>query len=150
LETTFAIMPVPELRIEANAAFLHARFDNFRETVNGVLVTRDGRTPPNVPQQTLALWTTWTFMPGWRAQGGLRLAGSRYLQNANTGTTPAYGVVDASIGRRLAESTMLEVRAANIFDKLYFQTVSGSNTAPPSRGRLGAPRTIEVTLTTKF
>ena len=150
VEATVAFMLTSSLRIEANTALLRARFDDFRENVNGVIVVRDGRTPSNVPQQTADVWANWSFLSGWHTQGGVRFVGSRYLNTANTGTTPAFAIVDASVGRRITESISMDVRVGNVFDKLYLQSVTGSNTAPPSRGRIGAPRTVEVTMTAHF
>ncbi len=150
VELTLSFVPVSSVRIDANTALLHARFDEFRENVSGVVVVRDGNTPSNIPQQTANIWVNWRFLNAWQAQAGVRAVGSRYLNTANTGTTPAYAVADISLRRQLTESLSMDIRAANIFDKLYLQSVTGSNTAPPSRGRIGAPRTIELTLTAKF
>jgi len=150
IEATLALIPFTGVRIEANTGILHAKFDEFRENVSGVVIVRDGNTPANVPQQTANLWVSYSFLGGWEAQGGLRFVGSRYLNTANTGTTPSYTVTDLSLRRRLTESMTADIRVANLFDKLYLQSVTGSNTAPPSRGRVGAPRTIELTLTTRF
>jgi iron complex outermembrane recepter protein len=150
VEATLALVPVAGVRIEANTSMLHARFDEFRESVSGAVIVRDGNTPANIPQQTANVWVSWSFLNGWQAQTGVRYIGSRYLNTANTGTTPSYAVTDVSFRRRLTESMTVDVRGANIFDKLYLQSVTGSNTAPPSRGRVGAPRTFEISLTAKF
>jgi len=150
IEMTFSFIPVSGVRIDANTALLHARFDEFRENVGGVVIVRDGNTPSNIPQQTANVWVSWRLLNTWQAQAGMRAIGSRYLNTANTGTTPAYAVVDMSLRKQLTESLSMDIRAANIFDKLYMQSVSGSNTAPPTRGRVGAPRTIELTLTARF
>jgi iron complex outermembrane recepter protein len=150
VEATLALVPVAGLRIEANTSVLQARFDEFRENVSGAIIVRDGNTPANIPQQTANVWVSWSFLNGWQAQTGVRYIDSRYLNSANTGTTPSYGVADVSFRRTLTEFMTVDVRGANILNKLYLQSVTGSNTAPPSRGRVGAPRTFEVTLTAKF
>jgi iron complex outermembrane recepter protein len=97
VEATLAFIPVPGVRVEANTGILHAKFDDFRETVNGVVIVRDGNKPSNVPQQTANLWVSWNFLSGWEAQGGMRYIGSHYLNTANTGITPSYAVVDMSL-----------------------------------------------------
>src|SRR5262249_16918640 len=56
IEATLAFVPISSIRIEANTGVLHAKFDDFRETVSGAVVVRDGNTPANVPQQTANLW----------------------------------------------------------------------------------------------
>jgi len=42
----------------------------------------------------------------------------------------------------------MDLRATNLLDKFYLQTVSGSPI--PVRGRFGAPRVVELTLNTRF
>jgi len=150
VEITAGFIPVPGLRVDANAAFLHAKFDDFREVLNGVTISRTGNTPSNVPQQTANLWVSYNFLRDWQVQGGLRFVGSRYLNTSNTGTTPSYTVADLGARRRLTESVFLDLRLSNVFDNLYLMSVSGSNTAPPTRGRVGAPRTAEISLTARF
>ena len=44
------------VRVDANATFLRARFDDFAENVGGVRVSRVGNTPPNVPRRAANLW----------------------------------------------------------------------------------------------
>ena len=74
--------------------------------------------------------------------------GKRYLNNANAVTTPPVTVVDASVRHRWSNAVSIDLRATNLFDKLYLQSVSG---APiPLRGRIGAPRQLEITLNTRF
>ena len=42
----------------------------------------------------------------------------------------------------------IDLRATNLFDKFYLQSVSG---APiPLRGRYGAPRIVELTFNSRF
>ena len=74
--------------------------------------------------------------------------GTRYLNNANTVTTPSATVVDANLRRQLTDRISIDVRATNLFDKFYLQSVSGAPV--PLRGRIGPPRAVELMLNTKF
>jgi iron complex outermembrane receptor protein len=136
------------LRADATIALLDARYDDFTEVVSGVLTSWAGHTPTNTPERVGSLWLTWNLPVRFQVQGGLRYMGTRYLNNANAVTTPAVTVVDAGVRHRLTDLVSIDVRATNLFDKLYLQSVSG---APiPLRGRIGAPRQIELTLNTRF
>ena len=130
------------LRVDASLAMLDARYDDFTEVIGGVVTSWAGNTPTNVPERVGSLWLAWNLPRQWLVQGGLRYIGSRYLNNANTVTTPSATVVDASVRRRLTERVSVDVRATNLFDKFYLQSVSG---APiPLRGRIGPPRAVEA------
>ena len=136
------------LRVEANAALLDARYDDFTELVSGVLTSWAGKTPVNVPERIANLWLTWTAPWQLQLQGGLRYMGRRFLNNANNVSTPATTLIDAGVRRRLTGSVNVDLRATNLLDRFYLQSVTG---APiPLRGRMGAPRTIELSLITRF
>ena len=136
------------LRIDANMAILDARYDDFTEVIAGVLTQWAGNTPTNVPERVSSLWITWNLPQRFQVQGGMRYIGRRYLNNANTATTPSATVVDAGIRRQLTDRVNVDLRATNLLDKFYLQNVSGSPV--PVRGRFGAPRIVELTLNTRF
>jgi iron complex outermembrane receptor protein len=148
LEMSASLEVASSLRVDANMAVLDARYDDFTELVSGTLTSWAGNTPTNTPQRVGALWLTWKLPQRFLAQGGLRYMGSRYLNNANTVRTPSATVVDANLRRQLTDRVSVDVRATNLFDKFYLQSVSG---APiPLRGRIGPPRAVELMLNTKF
>ena len=136
------------LRLDANMALLDARYDDFTELIAGKLTQWAGNTPPNVPERVSALWLTWSLPAEFQVQGGYRYIGRRYLNNANTATTPSASVIDAGIRRQLGEKVSIDLRATNLLDAFYLQNVSGSPI--PVRGRFGAPRVVELTLNTRF
>ena len=136
------------LRIDANVALLDARYDDFTELIGTALMQWAGNTPINVPERVASTWLTWNLPYAFQAQGGVRYMGRRYLNNANTATTPGATVVDAGLRRQLNANLSVDLRATNLFDKFYLQTVSGSPI--PVRGRFGAPRVVELTLNTRF
>jgi iron complex outermembrane receptor protein len=136
------------LRVDANLALLDARYDDFNELIAGTLTQWAGNTPTNVPERVGSLWLTWSLPQQLQVQGGMRYIGRRYLDNANSATTPSATIVDAGIRRQLTDKINVDLRATNLFDKFYLQNVSGSPI--PVRGRFGAPRQIELTLNTRF
>lgn len=136
------------LRIDANMALLDARYDDFTELVAGALQQWAGKTPTNVPERVSSVWLIWNLPQQFQVQGGMRYFGPRYLNNANTATTPGATVVDAGIRRQLTSDVSLDLRATNILDEIYLQNVTGSPI--PTRGRFGAPRIVELTLNARF
>ena len=42
--------------LQANAAIVHAQYDDFKQDVDGVQVSRDGNRPVDVPRRTANLW----------------------------------------------------------------------------------------------
>ena len=148
-EATVSLMVARGLRLDGNAAFLHARFDDFGETVSGTVISRNGNTPPIVPEQTANLWVTWNGSTAWQVRGGLRYVGERFWNNANTSTAPAFTVVDAGLRRTLTAKLTLDARLYNAFDKLYALTFAGSNDEVP-QWMLGRARAVEVSLGVRF
>lgn len=136
------------LRVDANLALLDARYDDFTEVVGGVVTSWAGNTPTNVPERLGNVWLSWNLPQSFQVQGGLRYIGERYLNNANTATTPSATVIDAGIRKGLTRDTSIDLRATNLLDEFYLQNVSG---APiPTRGRYGAPRIVELTFNARF
>jgi len=148
VEVTGAVNVGYGLRVDANVALLDARYDDFTELISGALMQWAGNTPINVPERVASLWLTWNLPTQFQVQGGMRYMGRRYLNNANSATTPGATVVDAGLRRALNDSVSMDLRATNLLDKFYLQTVSGSPI--PVRGRFGAPRVVELTLNTRF
>ena len=116
--------------------------------VSGVLTSWAGNTPTNVPERLGSLWLSWNLPQSFQVQGGMRYIGRRYLNNANTATTPSATVVDAGIRKNVTGNLSVDLRATNLLDEFYLQNVSG---APiPTRGRYGAPRLVELTFNARF
>jgi len=132
--------------LDANAAFLRARFDDFEELVSGALVSRAGNLPPDVPERTANLWLHWDLQPGWSAGAGLRHVGERYADNANTLRMPAYTTTDLSLRWRATPQTSLALRGFNVFDKRYYATAYYT----PTQWLVGADRRVELVLDHRF
>ena len=136
------------VRVDANVSALRAQYDDFTELVGGVLTSWNGKTPTNTPQRTANLWVNWSPRAQWQLQGGIRFIGERFLDNANTTTTPSVTLIDATVRRRIGNNLAADLRVSNLFDKFYIQGASGVPIA--TRGRYGAPRTVELTLDVRF
>ncbi|WP_454726585.1 MULTISPECIES: TonB-dependent receptor [Cupriavidus] len=140
LEASLSIELMRGLRVDANGTVLRARYDDFAESVNGALVSRNGNVPTGVPQQAANLWLTWAFAPQWQAGGGLRYVGRRYTDNANTAAMPSYTVVDAALQWRVSRQTALALRVYNLFNRNYAEAAGNSG----GQWLLGRPRAAEL------
>ena len=145
LEVAFAAEPVRGWTIDANAAVLRARFDDFKEIVNGQPVSRDGNTPAGVPERTASLWSRYRFLPQWDAGMGARYVDIRQSNVANTANLPAYTVLDASLAWRQSEALTLTLAVKNLANRDYALSGAGG-----VRWLLGAPRTVQLTARTTF
>jgi iron complex outermembrane receptor protein len=131
--------------VEANAALLRARFDNFDETDNGVAVSRDGNVPSNIPQQTANLWLTYSPTSDIVVGSGLRYVGRRYGDNANTAPIPSYTVFDASAQWQAARHVNLALYLRNLANRAY--AVTSEN---PTEWVLGPARSAEIVATMSY
>jgi iron complex outermembrane recepter protein len=147
-EATGAVSLPVGLRVEGNLAVLDARFDDFAEDLGGVIVSRNGNTPPSVPEHSVNLWLTWNGPSDWQVRGGLRSVGRRFWDNTNTTQMPGYNVVDAGVRKRLRGGAMVDLRLNNLTGELYATDFYYNGFAP--QWMLGTPRSAEVSLTVGF
>lgn len=140
LELAFAAEPVKGWTIDANAALLRARYDDFNELVGGRPVSRDGNTPAGVPERTAGLWSAYRFAPHWQAALGARYVGLRQGNTANTTSLPSYTLLDGSLHWSASARLALNLAVKNLADRDYALSGSGG-----VRWLMGAPRTVELT-----
>jgi iron complex outermembrane recepter protein len=129
-------------RLEGNATWLDARFDEFTEAGGA---SRAGNTPPKVPELLGNLWLTWAFAPEWKAHSGIRYVGERYSDNANLNRLPDYTVVDLGLEWTPHKDVSIGFRLYNLFDRIYAETAYSDR-----QWMLGLPRTAIVSTHVKF
>ena len=145
IELALAAEPLTGWTVDANAAFLRARYDDFNEVVAGRAVSRAGNIPIDVPERTANLWTAYRFLPRWQLGIGARYVGERQSNAANTARLPAYTVFDASLAYAYSRSLDFSLAVKNLTDRDY--AVSGTGNV---RWLLGAPRTVQLTARARF
>ena len=128
-------------QLQANAAIVHAQYDDCNQDVNGVQVSRDGNRPVDVPRRTANLWLSKTVTEDIRAGAGVRYVDARYADMANQNELPSYTVVDATVSWQAARNTTLGLQLNNLFDRTY--AVSQYNDG--QQWILGEPRAFFVT-----
>lgn len=146
IEATVAWTPTADWRLEGNLALVRARYDDFAESNGGVLVSRAGNTPTDVPKRMANLFANYRLAPQWTAIGSLHYVSERYADTANSLKMPAYATTDLALRWDLAARTSLTVRGFNVFDKRYAQTAYYNST----QWLLGADRRYELQLHHSF
>lgn len=126
--------------IQANAAWVDAQYENFRQ--GGVSLA--GRTPTNTPRTVFNVWTSYALTPQLQASAGIRRVGAVYADAANTQRWPAYTLLDLGLSYQFNRHTTLMARVRNATDRVYALNVGGT------QAYLGAPRTADVALRLNF
>ncbi|MEY9332320.1 iron complex outermembrane receptor protein [Pseudomonas protegens] len=128
-------------QLQANAAIVRARYDDFQQDVDGVQVSRDGKRPVDVPRRTANLWLSKALDDDLRAGAGVRYVDARYADMANRNQLPSYTVVDAALSWKALPSTTLGLQLNNLFDRQYAQSQYNDG----QQWILGEPRSFFVT-----
>ncbi len=146
IEASLALNVDDRWRIDANLALLNAKFDDFgEEDDDGNIVSRNGKRPPSVPEQTANLWVSWAVNDQWLARAGLRYVGKRFTDNANQLEMPSYTVIDAGVDWAPLPQLALTAALRNVTDEVY-----GVSAYTTSQWILGQPRTAELTARYRF
>ncbi|MBC2380488.1 TonB-dependent receptor [Pseudomonas sp. WS 5106] len=141
LEASLDLQLPDAWQLQANAAIVHAQYDDFNQDVDGVQVSRDGNRPVDVPRRTANLWLSKAVTDDIRAGAGVRYVDARYADMANQNELPSYTVVDATVSWKAMRNTTLGLQLNNLFDRTY--AVSQYNDG--QQWILGEPRSFFVT-----
>ncbi|GAA6133016.1 TonB-dependent receptor [Halopseudomonas sabulinigri] len=144
IELAGSLWVTQKLLAEGNFAWVDAEYDEFNDNVAGVAVSRAGNSPSNVPDKVANLWLTYDVAPRWQLGMDTRYVASVYADAANTLSVPSYTLFGAFVGYELAEDTQLSLRGRNLTDEVY------ARQAGSTMLYLGAPRSLEVALQTRF
>ena len=144
IEVAVAVRPTPALRVSANYAFTHARFDRFSDGVS----VFDGKRPPNVPRDVFNFYGSYRFATPLPIEvgGSVRYVGERTANNANTVFLKAYTTADIFAGVQYRDSRVT-FRVRNLTNRSY---ALWADVFYPDQVILGLPRTYEVAITTTF
>lgn len=146
IEASLALNVNDRWRIDANAALLTAKFDDFgEEDDDGNIVSRNGLRPPSVPEQAANLWVSWAVTDQWNTRAGLRYVGKRFTDDANQLELPSYTVIDAGVDWAPTPQLALTAALRNVTDEVY-----GVAAYTTSEWILGQPRTAELTARYRF
>ncbi|PWB30080.1 TonB-dependent siderophore receptor [Pseudomonas sp. SDI] len=144
VEVAASLRVTPQLLAEGNVAYVDAQYDEFNENVGGRSVSRKGNTPTNIPERVANLWLTYDIDPSWQIGADSRYVSSVYADAANTRYAPSYTVFGAFVGYKVDDDTRITARVRNLTDEVYARWTSSSMLY------LGAPRTLELAVQTRF
>lgn len=133
-------------QLQANAAIVKAKYDDFEEVIGGVPVSRNGNRPVDVPRRTANLWLSKALTDDLKAGAGVRYVDARYADMANRNELPSYTVVDATLSWKALRNTTLGLQVNNLFDRTYAQSQYNEG----QQWILGEPRSFFVTADYQF
>ena len=97
IEASLALNINDRWRIDANAALLTAKFDDFgEEDDDGNIVSRNGCARLRCRSRRRTCRGSWAVTEQSNARAGLRYVGKRFTDTANQLELPSYTVVDAA------------------------------------------------------
>lgn len=135
----------PQWKLDGNLGLVAAQYDDFTENVGGVAVSRAGKRPANVPERVANAWLTFTPNARWELGADARYVSARFGDTANTYRDRAYTLFGAYASYKLDRRTTLTLRGKNLGDEVYAERVNSASMA-----YLGAPRSVELSLHTRF
>ncbi|MCU0118026.1 TonB-dependent receptor [Pseudomonas sp. B2M1-30] len=141
LEASLDLQLPQAWQLQANAAIVKAKYDEFEEVVGGVPVSRNGNRPVDVPRRTANLWLSKALSDDLKAGAGVRYVDARYADMANRNELPSYTVVDATLSWKALRNTTLGLQVNNLFDRQYAQSQYNEG----QQWILGEPRSFFVT-----
>jgi len=146
LEIASSLRITDKLLAEGNFAWVDAQYDDFTEkNAAGVVVSRKGNTPTNVPDRVGNLWLTYDFSPQWQGGVDARYVASVYADTANTMTVPSYTLFGSFLSYKVDSHTTVTGRVRNLTNEVYAEF---AHVSPAYY--LGTPRTFELAVQTKF
>lgn len=137
----------PHLSLQGGASYTDARYDQLSELVGTTRVDRSGNRPINTPSTTVNGSALYTLAALPVTLGAfVRHASGFYTDTANTYFIRGHTTVDASISYPVAPQATLTLRGRNLTNAFYGE-YSGY---PVTNVYIGAPRSVDVALTTHF
>ena len=146
IELAASFKVTPKLLAAGNFSWVNAEYDEFNESIGGVVYSRKGKHPVNIPDRVANLWLTYDLAPGWQVGADARYVSSVYANTANTAWVPSYTVYGLSMTHDLDQHVQLSARLRNLTDKVYARFIHQTNT----QYYLGEPRSLEVAVQWRY
>lgn len=150
LETTWKASSA--LALSGSVSWNINRLDDDIPSGSGAVLASKGKQVPDAPRLLLKLGAEYTA-GNWRLGPVLRHVGKRYGDALNTETVAAYTVAGLHAAYVFRAGTELSLSVLNVFDRRYIGSINaGQDDARPGATSYypGAPRTLVLSLTTRF
>jgi iron complex outermembrane receptor protein len=142
-EIAVGLRPSSQWKIDANYAYVRAKFDDFSE--GNPPVSRNGNTPPLVPKTVTNLGVRYVPLANWELGAWVRHVAKVYTDNANTTELPAYTTLDLGVNYKQRKDLDFGFRVRNVTDELYATWAYRAQQVT-----IAEPRTYEVSVSAKF
>ncbi|MDF3930579.1 TonB-dependent receptor [Pseudomonas putida] len=146
IELAASFKVTPKLLAAGNFSWVNAEYDEFNETIGGVVYSRKGKHPVNIPDRVANLWLTYDLAPGWQVGADARYVSSVYANTANTAWVPSYTVYGLSMTHDLDKHVQVSARLRNLTDEVYARFIHQTNT----QYYLGEPRSLDVAVQWRY
>ncbi|MCV2223927.1 TonB-dependent receptor [Pseudomonas mercuritolerans] len=146
IELAASFKVTPKLLAAGNFSWVRAEYDEFNETIAGVVFSRKGKNPVNIPDRVANLWLTYDVAPDWQLGADVRYVSSVYANTANTTWVPSYTVYGLSMTHDLDKHVQVSARLRNLTDEVYARFIHQSNT----QYYVGEPRSLEIAVQWKY
>ncbi|TVV76227.1 TonB-dependent receptor [Sphingomonas solaris] len=146
VELSAVVSPVKALRLSGGVSYTDAQYDELFEVVGGTRIDRRGNRPINIPSTTVNASALYTIADTVTLGGFLRHASAFHTDTANTIRVAGHVVLDASLSLPIAPQATVTLRGRNLTDAFYGE-YSGY---PTTNVYIGAPRSFEIALATRF
>ncbi|MGG7599256.1 TonB-dependent receptor [Pseudomonas sp. WC1] len=146
IELAASFKVTPKLLAAGNFSWVNAEYDEFNENIGGVVYSRKGKNPVNIPDRVANLWLTYDLAPGWQVGADARYVSAVYANTANTQWVPSYTVYGLSMTHDLDQHVQLSARLRNLTDEVYARFIHQTNT----QYYLGEPRSLEVAVQWRY
>lgn len=147
VELNMAAALTDAIALSAGFAYTDPNYDALSELISGVRIDRSGNRPINTPSTTISGSALYTFAALPVTLGGfVRHVSGFYTDTANTYIVRGHTVVEASLSYRVSPQASVSVRGRNLTNAFYGE-YSGY---PITNVYIGAPRSVEIALSTHF
>lgn len=146
IELAASFKVTPKLLAAGNFSWVNAEYDEFNENIGGVVYSRKGKNPVNIPDRVANLWLTYDLAPGWQVGADARYVSAVYANTANTQWVPSYTVYGLSMTHDLDQHVQLSARLRNLTDEVYARFIHQTNT----QYYLGEPRSLEIAVQWRY
>jgi iron complex outermembrane recepter protein len=116
LDVEGALRPAKGLTIKANMGWSDARYRDYATEIDGTSTQLSGRHQVLTPSLRVGGGLLYAPDRGWRGSLTSNWIGHHFLNSLNTFTSPAYAIVDASLGYRFPRFTA-SILVSNLGDR---------------------------------
>lgn len=143
MEFNLAGRITPKWEVFYNQTWIpNARIDESNTTTGNA--QRLGDRPALTPKHSASLWTSYLLTSQWRVAGGVNHRGEQSPEGNRNVVAAAFTTLDAMAEYNFSDATALKFNVNNLTNQLYADTLYRGFYGP------GAPRTVQVSLKTRF